>query len=59
MTDCLDLLRPREPSGTSLVIVDPAPITEFLPMLIGATNSQLDPTKDPSPILVGYLLVPS
>ena len=38
------------------MIVDPAPIKEFFPILIGATREEFVPTNELSPTLVLFLL---
>ena len=54
-----DLVKDKDLSLTFLVIVDPAPTTEFFPTFIGATKEVLDPINAPSEILVLFLFFPS
>ena len=49
----------RAPSGTFLVIVDPAPMVTCSPMVTGATSTELAPVLLLSPITVRCLLTPS
>ena len=56
---CFPLLIAKAPFGTSLVIVEPAPIVTFDPIDIGATKTELAPVLVWSPISVICLLIPS
>ena len=47
------------PSGTSLVMVEPAPVYAALPILTGATRLVLQPIKALSPISVRNFFSPS
>ncbi len=49
----------RAPSGTSRVMVEPAPTYASFPMVTGATISVLLPIKTPSSIVVLYFSLPS
>ena len=49
----------REPSGTSFVIVEPAPVYAPLPIFTGATRLVLQPMKASSPITVRNFFSPS
>ena len=48
-----------ELSGTSLEIIDPAPVLDLVPILTGAINIVSLPIKAPSLIVVRFLLTPS
>src|ERR1019366_664889 len=59
MCFCFTRLTASTPSGTSCVIVDPAPMVASLPTLTGATSSVLLPTKTPSSMVVLDFFLPS
>ena len=56
---CLVRASVRVSSGASSVIVEPAPIVAFFPILTGATSLVSEPINALSPISVGYLFFPS
>ena len=56
---CLARARPRLPGGTSLVMVEPAPIFAPAPTFTGATRLTLEPIKTFSPMTVLCLFFPS
>ena len=55
----LGLVNAKELEGISFVITLPAPILEFLFILIGATKEQLEPTNTLFSIIVLCLFLPS
>ena len=56
---CRPRAMPISPSGTSLVMTEPAPISAPSPTRTGATRAVLLPMKAPSPMVVLNLCLPS
>ena len=50
ITDCRARAMPSAPSGTSSVMIEPAPVMASSPTLTGATNTQSEPVLTRAPI---------
>jgi len=59
MVTCLPRATARPPSGTFLVMTEPAPVVAPAPTSTGATRQVFEPIKAFSPITVRNLFTPS